>query len=807
MLWPAALLMAFLAAVPAAAAQADLCSPSSADLKTLSRQAAARLAESRYEEAEQLYEAALKLARKDGRPELLVRLLNNLAAARMYRQRYTEAFDALSEAQRSAAAAGLAEAEAAIWSNLASLYGMLAAWPAAERALAEAAELMPQGSRYRAALLAQRVRLALQREDCDWTQTSRLWMAAMRSAEDLGDWQVQRHLWDDLAAHALATGQIELADAAVANSFRLVTLHRLPDPGSMWMLVGRVRLAQGRPHEAIRWLERTAQTGLAIGTPVSALHLASAWAEAAARAKGPKASLRVCRNSWPEVIRWRQTVLADPQAEMAADVALAALLDQYVAAAMSATPPSRAKAVEAWAVVEQSRSLNVLRQRARRLSRAEPAPAQDGRGIRLRPTANGGTWWRATEDGSRRGRSQPASPPELLARIQARLRPTQALFCFWLGKTRPTVWAITEGSIHHAELPSRDRLLPLLRGFREQVNQGQDPSGLPWQLMELLFSRLPAKVLEKPEWLVSADDELLLIPLGALRFSPGESGRYLAELRQITLLPSALWLLEEAAAPAPARLLAVGDLVHNTADPRWRREPPAPDRRRSGWPLGLRALAAGRAADLELPSLPGSRNELAAIRRLWAAHGLETTTLSGTEATRAALEHKLQQGWTDLYFATHVLPAPGAEAYRNRIASYSRDPVRILFPSGEPFLALSLRSDGRREGLTAASLSSLPPVPARVVLNGCATGAGVAQTGAGIYSFASAWLAAGAISVVASLWQVNDDGALFEAYYRLLLSGARPSVALQAAQAAMIRSGTWRAQPRYWAAYFHFGKD
>lgn len=400
-----------------------------------------------------------------------------------------------------------------------------------------------------------------------------------------------------------------------------------------------------------------------------------------------------------------------------------------------------------------------------------------------------------------------AEPARLLALIRARLEPTQTLFCFWPGKARPTVWAITKDSVHQAPLPDREALLAELRRFREQIRAGSDATESGKRVSEWLFKRLPASALANPEWLISADGELLLAPLGALPLPGGRPGAYLAEGRRITLVPSALWLLEEHAAPAPARLLAIGDLVHNAADPRWRRTERPAAQPPFRWQALMKVRAAGQEVDVELPSLPGSRVELGAIRRLWAARGLETAALSGLEGTRAALERLLREGWTDLHFATHVVPAPGAEAYRNRISSYSKDPVRIVFPAGEPFLALSLRQDGRREGLTAASLSSLPSFKARVVLNGCATGAGLAQPGAGIHSFATAWLAAGATSVVASLWQVDDDGALFEAYYSALLDGARPSEALHAAQTAMIRSGTWRAQPRHWAAYFHFGKD
>jgi CHAT domain-containing protein len=77
-----------------------------------------------------------------------------------------------------------------------------------------------------------------------------------------------------------------------------------------------------------------------------------------------------------------------------------------------------------------------------------------------------------------------------------------------------------------------------------------------------------------------------------------------------------------------------------------------------------------------------------------------------------------------------------------------------------------------------------------------------------------AWLAAGAEAVVASLWPTPDDnGRLFVSFYRLLRNvkrdgtGSRPASALREAQLEMLRSGTWRSEPRYWAAHFVTGKE
>lgn len=767
---------------------------------------ARELAANRYAEAEQLAELALEKAQSDRDDILTAKLLNNLGAARIYRRNYVGAFEALEGARQLAARRGQREIEAGIWSNLASLYGMLAGWPAAEEALARAAALMPSGSRYRPALLAQRARLALQKSATDRQLAERAWAEAMEAASEAGDWQIQRHLWDDLFLWRLAAGDLEAAEAALANSYRLIVLHRLRDPRHFWLLAARLRLAQGRPGEALQYLHRASSGRQPQQASFNALELAVVEVQAEFQMRGAAEALAVCRRVWPEVIRWRGTVLPSAATETAADVLLAQLADQYVKAVFEASRRSPRAAAEAWAAVEQTRALGMLRMRARRrqalrmaeAEHQEPAPMLAEASYRGRLPAAARSATAAAERAGTAGR--------MLAAVQAALKPGQTLFTFWLGNGRPAVWAITRRSIHTAPLPGRAGLLAGLRRFREEVRSGESLPSSAQDLYQAMFGGLPSEALKNPEWLISGDDELLLAPLGALRM-PERGQPYLGQARAVSLLPSALWLLELVQQPPPRSILAVGDLVHNGADPRW----PARAGRSAGgsrlleW-TGVRCEPQ-RSADLELPTLPGSRCELETVCRLWSQAGREAAALRGFEATTEALRRGMQKERTDIHFATHVVPAPGVEAYRNQIAGESKGFVRLLFPVGEPFLALSLQRDGKREGLSAADLAALPAFSGRVVLNGCATGAGPAQPGAGIHSFASAWLAAGATSVVASLWQVDDDGALFESYYRALLAGARPSQALHAAQTAMIRSGTWRAQPRYWAAYFHFGKD
>ena len=76
------------------------------------------------------------------------------------------------------------------------------------------------------------------------------------------------------------------------------------------------------------------------------------------------------------------------------------------------------------------------------------------------------------------------------------------------------------------------------------------------------------------------------------------------------------------------------------------------------------------------------------------------------------------------------------------------------------------------------------------------------------------WLLAGATAVAATYWPVNDDrGEIFSKMYGDIartsdsgITSAKAARALQSAQIASIRSGSWRSRPAYWAAVFIAGK-
>jgi CHAT domain-containing protein len=91
-----------------------------------------------------------------------------------------------------------------------------------------------------------------------------------------------------------------------------------------------------------------------------------------------------------------------------------------------------------------------------------------------------------------------------------------------------------------------------------------------------------------------------------------------------------------------------------------------------------------------------------------------------------------------------------------------------------------------------------------LVLSACETAVGDDEASMGL---AGAAVQAGALSAIASLWQVDDSGTaeLMRQFYANLASGQSRSEALRQAQLSMIRSGGNNADPFIWSAFTLLG--
>jgi len=89
-----------------------------------------------------------------------------------------------------------------------------------------------------------------------------------------------------------------------------------------------------------------------------------------------------------------------------------------------------------------------------------------------------------------------------------------------------------------------------------------------------------------------------------------------------------------------------------------------------------------------------------------------------------------------------------------------------------------------------------------VVLSSCDSALGKDLESEGIIGLPRGFLYAGAKSVIASLWKVNDEATarLMSSLYARIQQGESPSSALRGAQLEMLRDLQW-SKPYYWAAF------
>ena len=155
----------------------------------------------------------------------------------------------------------------------------------------------------------------------------------------------------------------------------------------------------------------------------------------------------------------------------------------------------------------------------------------------------------------------------------------------------------------------------------------------------------------------------------------------------------------------------------------------------------------------------------------------------------------------------------GAQALKTRLASGQLAPVLHLAthafadsrdPARSYILFAPASNDRRYDYLYRSEVYDLALRGAvdLATVSACETDAGRFVGGEGVQNFTGPFLAAGAQSVVSSLWKVDDKATaeFMTRFYSRLASGDRKDDALREAKLAFVRS-TSASHPAYWAAF------
>lgn len=95
-----------------------------------------------------------------------------------------------------------------------------------------------------------------------------------------------------------------------------------------------------------------------------------------------------------------------------------------------------------------------------------------------------------------------------------------------------------------------------------------------------------------------------------------------------------------------------------------------------------------------------------------------------------------------------------------------------------------------------------------IVLSACQTGIGKQIKGEGLIALTRGFMYAGAKSIVASLWKVDDQATselMAEFYKQMFMNKLRPAAALRVAQINLSKNKRWQS-PYYWAGFFLQGE-
>lgn len=368
------------------------------------------------------------------------------------------------------------------------------------------------------------------------------------------------------------------------------------------------------------------------------------------------------------------------------------------------------------------------------------------------------------------------SPEPLdLTGVRRSLDPGTLLLAFSVGTERSRLYAVGPGPDEFEVFPldaNEATLREEVARFREQIGlrRGRLLVALRQQSQALgrrLLGPVADRIQRAERLLIVPDGPLHLLPFGALGLA---SGRYLIEAKPVHAISSVSLF---AALRRPAGTASPSAAVAGFGSPLY------PPGREGQSPALVSAVRGG----LRLDPLPWSGREIAALREV---SPTATRLFLGQDASEENAK-ALDRDTRLVHFACHGF-------------------VDERFPL-ESGLALSIPGQAKEGGdnglLQAWEVFEGVRLNADLVtLSACKTGLGKELAGEGLLGLTWAFQYAGARSVLASLWEVNDASTaeLMKRFYRYLARGTGKAEALRRAQLDLLRRPATSA-PFFWAAF------
>ena len=289
----------------------------------------------------------------------------------------------------------------------------------------------------------------------------------------------------------------------------------------------------------------------------------------------------------------------------------------------------------------------------------------------------------------------------------------------------------------------------------KELKSKQDKDGALKTLYDVVIAPI-SPLIEGDELVLVPDRYSFLIPYAAL---VDQHSRYLSETLRIRLAPSLTCLRLLSECPEGYHSKSGALLVGNPCLETVRNKP---------WK--------------NLPQLPGAEKEVKMIGQI-----LNIEPLVGKNASK----EKVLSGLSSVclvHIAAHGCPDTGGIILSPNLASSDN-------PEEKDFL------------LTMADVLEAQLHAKLVVLSCCYSGQGAIKA-EGVVGIARAFLGAGARSVIASLWAINDDATMefMGHFYEHLVAGKSASKSLHQAMKTLRESGKFDAV-KYWAPFVLIGDD
>jgi CHAT domain-containing protein len=362
-----------------------------------------------------------------------------------------------------------------------------------------------------------------------------------------------------------------------------------------------------------------------------------------------------------------------------------------------------------------------------------------------------------------------------LKEVKNALRPNEVVLEYVLGEPESFCLKISRFEASIIKLPSRSRIEKLATGYTAQVKSGKEARSQAQSLYAVLIQ--PLRLAPNLTSLIIVPDGILhLVPFSALQDS---TGKYVLTEQTVWYSPSGgtvAVLRRKNGADAPKILMAVGGVEYKTTA--------------SGSIVAdaKRGVSRGDYYDIDLTkldNLPGTDEEIHSAADALSAD--DPILKFGTDGTETQFKTTPLDQFRIIHLAVHGIANPK-----------NPDRAALVFRPDPP------QDDGLLE---PREISNLHLNAELVVLSACETAVGPLQGEEGIANLSRTFLAAGARSVISTLWKIDDTYSLFlmKRFYSHLREGKPQAEALRLSQSDLLNKFGEDTAPVNWAAFTLLG--